>query len=93
MGVALQPIRLMPAAAVPLVVFGAGLGAVRLLFGASIPALVIGVLGAGLVYLAVLWQLRRRLGIDAIWRELPGLGRFVDRERQATRRRPTPVDS
>jgi O-antigen/teichoic acid export membrane protein len=92
MGVALQPIRLLPAAAIPLVVFGAGLGAVRLLFGASVAALLIGVLGAGLVYVVVLWRLRRRLGIEVIWRELPGLGRFVDREPRATRRRPLPVD-
>ena len=91
MGVALQPTRLLSAAAVPLAVFGGGLGAVRLLFTASVPALVIGVLAASLVYLVVLWRFRGRLGIEVLWRELPGLGRFVDREPRATRRRAVPA--
>lgn len=84
MGVGLQPLRLAPAALLPLVVFGVGLGAIRLIYGATVPALLLGILGLGSAYAALLWWLRRRLGIEALWRELPGVGRFVDR---GTRRR------
>ena len=66
-----------------MVVFGAGLGFVRLVFGTSLSALIGGVIGVGLVYLAVLWVLRRRLGIESLWREAPGLRRLVERSVQA----------
>jgi O-antigen/teichoic acid export membrane protein len=71
--------RLLPAMAAPVVVFGGGLGVMRLAFGTSVSALIGGVIGVGLVYLAVLWVLRRRLGIESLWREAPGLRRLVDR--------------
>ncbi|WP_173923441.1 lipopolysaccharide biosynthesis protein [Agromyces sp. Marseille-P2726] len=74
---------LVPAMAVPVIVFGVGLGVARLAFGTSASALIGGVIGVGLVYAAVLWVLRRRLGIESLWREAPGLRRLVDRSMQA----------
>ena len=40
-------------------------------------ALVVGLAAVGLVYAGVLWLLRGRLGIVALWKELPVLGRFA----------------
>ena len=83
MGVGTHLRPLLPAMAAPVVVFGGGLGVVRLAFGTSVSALIGGVIGVGLVYLAVLWVLRRRLGIESLWREAPGLRRLVERSVQA----------
>ncbi|WP_022893729.1 lipopolysaccharide biosynthesis protein [Agromyces subbeticus] len=83
MGVGVNLRRLIPAMIVPAIVFGAGLGFVRLVFGTSAGALIGGVLGVGLVYLAVLWVLRHRLGIESLWREAPGMRRLVERSSQA----------
>jgi O-antigen/teichoic acid export membrane protein len=83
MGVGPHLMPLVPAMAVPVIVFGAGLGSVRLVFGTSPAALIGGVIGVGLVYLAVLWVLRRRLGIESLWREAPGMRRLVERSAQA----------
>ena len=83
MGVGPHVSTLVPAMALPVIVFGAGLGFVRVVFGTSPAALIGGVIGVGLLYLAVLWVLRRRLGIESLWREAPGLRRLVERSAQA----------
>jgi O-antigen/teichoic acid export membrane protein len=75
--------RVVPVMAVPIIVFGGGLGVVRLAFGATTSALIGGLIGVGLVYLATLWVLRRRLGIESLWREAPVLRRLVERSVQA----------
>ena len=79
MGVGPHLKPLLPAMVAPVVVFGGGLGVIRLAFGTSASALIGGVIVVGLVYMAVLWVLRRRLGIESLWREAPGLRRLVDR--------------
>lgn len=73
--------QLVPAMVLPVVVVGAGLGLVRLAFGASLGSLAWGLGAVGLVYVAMLWLLRRRLGIVALWREAPGLRRLAERAR------------
>jgi O-antigen/teichoic acid export membrane protein len=82
MGVGPHLMPLVPAMVVPVIVFGAGLGTVRLVFGTSLGALIGGVVGIGLVYAAVLWVLRRRLGIEPLWQEALGLRRRVERPAQ-----------
>ena len=83
MGVGPHLRPLVPAMAVPVIVFGGGLGFVRLAFGTSQRALIGGVIGVGLAYPSpVLWFLRRRLGIESLWREAPGLRRLVERSAQ-----------
>ena len=77
MRVSLQPRRLLSSMLIAVLVFGGGLGLVRLAFGTSIPALVIGLLATAAVYAVALWFLRRRLGIVALWREAPIVGRFA----------------
>lgn len=77
MGVRLEPLRLMPAMGVALVVFGGGLAITRLVGGASLTALVVGGLATGSVYLLVLWFLRKRLDIESLWREVPLAKRFA----------------
>lgn len=79
MGVGPSLGRLIPAMVVPVMVVGAGLGFVRLVFGTSLGALVGGVIGVWLVYLGVLWVLRRRLGIEALWHEVSGMRRRIGR--------------
>jgi O-antigen/teichoic acid export membrane protein len=81
MGVGPHLAQLVPAMILPVVVVGTGLGAVRLLFGATIGSLVWGLGVVGIVYLALLWVLRRQLGILALWREAPGLRRLAERAR------------
>lgn len=77
MGVALEPRRLVPAMVVALVVFGVGGVGIWLSLGGSVLALVGGlpVLCAG--YALILWVLRSRLGIRAVWAEMPLLKRFA----------------
>ncbi|MCU1635618.1 MAG: hypothetical protein JWQ68_857 [Cryobacterium sp.] len=75
MGVTLAPGALVLAMAVPSAVFGGGGAVLRLGFGSSLPALLVGVAGLALVYALVLWLLRQRLGIDGLWAEIPVIGR------------------
>jgi O-antigen/teichoic acid export membrane protein len=77
MGVWLRPRPLLPAMVIATAVFGVGMGIVRLTLGTSLGALVVGLAAVGLVYAGVLWLLRGRLGIVALWKELPVLGRFA----------------
>ncbi|GAB3122201.1 lipopolysaccharide biosynthesis protein [Glaciibacter psychrotolerans] len=77
MGVHLQPGKLGLAMLLPLVVFGGGGLTIRLVFGSTFSALILGVLILGIIYLALLWLLRERLGIISIWREIPVLRRFA----------------
>ncbi|MET0933504.1 MAG: polysaccharide biosynthesis C-terminal domain-containing protein [Mycetocola sp.] len=77
MGVTLEPRRLVSAMGLALVVWGAGGLAIRSAFGDSLVVLVVGVALLGVVYAFVLWILRSRLGIRAVWAELPLLKRFA----------------
>lgn len=82
MGVGAHVGRLLPAMALPAVVFGCGLGLVRVMFGTSLAALIGGVVCLGVAYLAALWLLRRWLGIEPLWREA-GIRRRFERAAQA----------
>lgn len=79
MRVSLEPRKLVLAMSIPLIVFGIGGLVLRLSVGATVPVLVIGVPALAVVYLAVLWALRVRLGIVSLWREVPVIGRYVSR--------------
>lgn len=79
MNVSLQPAKLLLAMAVPVVVFGVGGTLLRLVFGATLPALILGAAGLGAIYLVALWLLRERLGIVSLWREVPVVGRLAAR--------------
>jgi len=75
MGVRLQPTRLVGAAVVPVVVFGAGGWAFTAVFGTAPLLLVPAVVMLGLAYAVILWFLRRRLDIVQLWRRVPFIGR------------------
>ncbi len=77
MGVWLRPRPLLPAMLTAAAAFGVGMGIVRLTLGTSPGALVVGLAAVGLVYAGALWLLRGRLGIVALWKEFPVLGRFA----------------
>ncbi|MET0854788.1 MAG: hypothetical protein ABWY30_09155, partial [Microterricola sp.] len=64
--------------AIPLAVFGVGGVMVRLVFGATFPALIGGLVVFGTIYLVLLWFLRGRLGIVALWREIPVMRRYAE---------------
>lgn len=74
-GVHLQPLRLLPAAIAPTLVFGVG----GLLFtwwgGTSIGMLALAIAVLGAIYAAILWLLRKRLGIVGLWTKVPVIGR------------------
>lgn len=76
-GVRLQPRSLLFAAAVPLVVFGVGCTATRILAGDSLLGLAVGLPVTLIAYAVVVWTLRRRLGIhdalDGVVRAVPGV--------------------
>lgn len=74
----LEPRKLLLAMAIPLAVFGVGGLTVRLVFGATFPALIGGLLVCGAIYLVVLWFLRGRLGIVALWQEVPIMRRYAE---------------
>ncbi|HEY9423538.1 MAG TPA: polysaccharide biosynthesis C-terminal domain-containing protein, partial [Microterricola sp.] len=78
MGMLLEPRKLLLSMAIPLAVFGVGGVIVRLIFGATLPALIGGLLVFGAIYLVVLWFLRGRLGIVALWREIPVMRRYAE---------------
>jgi O-antigen/teichoic acid export membrane protein len=70
LGVHLHPERLRGAMVTAVAVFG-GLGAmIRLVAGTSTTALIIYLVVCCATYAAVLWLLRRRLGIEKLWRAL-----------------------
>ena len=79
MGVQLEPRKLILAMTTAVTVFGAGGLIIRVSFGPSIPALLIGFSVLALIYLASLWLLRYRLGIVSLWREVPLIGRHAAR--------------
>lgn len=77
MQVALEPRRLIVPMAVALGIFGAGGLALRIAFGDSWVVLLVGVPVLCIVYAVILWLLRTRLGIRAIWSEVPVFRRFA----------------
>lgn len=85
MGLHLEPRKLLLAMALPLTVFGVGGALVRIVYGATIPALVVSLLVFCAAYAVLLWLLRERLGIVALWREVPLLGRYAERPAPAAR--------
>lgn len=78
MGVSLEPRKLLLAMSIPLAVFGCGGLVARLAFGSTVLNLVLSTIALGVIYLAILWILRARLGIAGVWREVPVLGRWAD---------------
>jgi O-antigen/teichoic acid export membrane protein len=81
MGVQLQPLLLVPAMLLPVLVFGGGGLALRMLLGPTRLTLVIAFFTLTPIYLALLWLLRRPLQIEKIWNEF---GRFVPRRKLRT---------
>lgn len=73
----LEPRKLLLAMAIPLAVFGVGGLAVRLVYGPTLGALIGMLLVFGLLYLVLLWMLRDRLHIVALWREVPVLSKYA----------------
>jgi O-antigen/teichoic acid export membrane protein len=77
MGVHLAPRRLIVPSILPVLVFGVGGAAFTFWGGIAIATLVLAVVILGGVYAAVLWMLRRRLGLAGLWRRVPFIGRFA----------------
>lgn len=77
MHVSLEPRRLAAAMALALAVFGAGGLLIRLTGDETLLSLVIGLPLLCLLYASILWMLRERLGIRAIWAELPVLKNYA----------------
>lgn len=77
MGVRLEPTRLLFAMSLAAVVYGIGGLTARFVFGESLLVLVVAGAGLSVAYAAILWGLRARLDIRALWRELPVLRRFA----------------
>ena len=77
MGVRLAPRRLAFAMGLAAVVYGVGGLAARLAFGDSLLVLIVAATGLSVIYGVILWALRARLDIRALWAELPGLKRFA----------------
>ena len=73
----LEPRKLLLAMAIPLAVFGVGGLGIRLVYGATMPVLLVSLFVLCSIYLLLLWRLRERLGIVALWRELPMVGRWA----------------
>jgi O-antigen/teichoic acid export membrane protein len=67
MGVHLAPLRLMRSGAVPLLVFGVGGGLLRWVLGTSTSDLFLWLAMLVPVYAVVVWILRDRLELEAIW--------------------------
>ena len=67
MGVHLAPRALLPAAALPLLVFGGGGGMLSAVVGSDLLDLLGFLALIGAVYLLCLWLLRRTLGIESLW--------------------------
>lgn len=76
MGVRLHPGRLIPAALVPLIIFGGG-GALFSLGGQDLASLIIAVAVLSLVYAVALWLLRHRFDIVTLWRRVPVIRRWA----------------
>ena len=66
MGVRLEPRSLLGATVLPLLVFGVGNAVVRLIAGATLPGLLIGLPVLVVLYAGLVWLLRTRLGIDSV---------------------------
>lgn len=66
MGVRLEPRALVGAAVTPLLIVGGGFGLVRLTAGADLTTLALGLVAIVGVYVAALWVLRTRLGIEPV---------------------------
>lgn len=75
MHVHLQPLALVPAMIVPIVVFGGGGAVFGWWGGTSLPVLILAVIVLCLIYAVALWLLRHRLHIEALWRKVPFIGR------------------
>ena len=69
-GVRLSLRSLLPAMALPLVVFGVVGSLVRLTLGSTFAALLVMLIAAGSLYLVALWFLREPLGIGKLWQLL-----------------------
>lgn len=77
MQVRLRPRQVLTAAVIPLLVFGLGGWALSGWVGTDLVRLVIAVACLGLIHVAVLWVLRRRLSLVTLWRRFPVIGRFA----------------
>jgi hypothetical protein len=67
MGIHASLRRIALPAGIALAVFGLGAGLFRLWLGTSVLSLVTALLVLGLIYLAALFLLRRRLGLDVVF--------------------------
>ena len=77
MKVHLRPSALLSHALIPVIVFGAGGFAFSAWGGTSLVVLLLAVIVLCALYAAVLWVLRRRLGIQNLWRMIPVIGRHA----------------
>lgn len=74
MHVNLQPSKLVPAMLPPVVVFGGGGALFYSWGGSSLAMLLIAGISLCVVYVGVLWLLRRALHIESLWRKVPFFG-------------------
>src|SRR5690606_18586390 len=77
MHVNLQPMKLIPAMIAPVVVFGGGGALFGWWGGTSFGMLIVGGVTLCAVYGITLWLFRHRLHIEALWKKIPGIGRYA----------------
>ncbi|WP_420112152.1 lipopolysaccharide biosynthesis protein [Pseudactinotalea sp.] len=77
MRVRLQPSTYLPVALLAVVVVGAGAVVTRQVGGTSLLWLLLGIALTGMVYTALLWVWRRRLGTDYLWQKVPVIGSYA----------------